>query len=151
MVMDVRFTIWKRRRLTCFSVWNIDRTDVLHIWNGGVNDSGAAAGVQLRQDAFLHKWVNLVRQLSRNAVTGRRLLIDPFDELDQFWVRWETNASTGALGQGGMYLQLYDALWKLNPHMLLLVQVRSLSGEVSIEDAYGWVVLHDSQLAVDYL
>ena len=79
--------------------------------------------LQLRQGTFLHRWQALVRRLSQNSVTATRLLIDPYDDLDQFWVRWEGNASTGALGQTDMYLQLYDVLYDINPHMLLLVQV----------------------------
>lgn len=81
--------------------------------------------VQAKQAAFLHKWQTLVRQLSHDPITKMRLIIDPFDELDQFGVRWENNVTTGLMGQGDMYLTLYDALHKINPNMLLLVQVHN--------------------------
>ena len=94
-------------------------------------------GVQMRQASFLHRWQGLVRRLSQDSITRTRLLVDPFDELDQFYVRWENNASTGVLGQGPMYLQLYDVLWDINPHMLLLLQVCKAGNTVNVTCCRG--------------
>lgn len=71
----------------------------------------------------MQQWQKLLSQLSEDPATRLRLLIDPINELDTLYIRWENNQTTGLLGQGQLYLDIFEALHKINPYVLFFVQV----------------------------
>lgn len=74
------------------------------------------------QASFVQQWQKLLSQLSEDPATRLRLLIDPINELDTLYIRWENNQTTGLLGQGQLYLDIFEALHKINPYVLFFVQ-----------------------------
>lgn len=80
--------------------------------------------MQDNQLLLVPSWRELLVQLSEDPITRIRLLIDPFNELDKFYIQWENNQTNGMLGQGDLYLAIFDALYEVNPYVLFLVQVR---------------------------
>ena len=83
--------------------------------------------MQDNQHLLVPSWQQLLARLSQDPITRLRLLIDPFNELDKFYIQWENNQTNGLLGQGELYLSIFDALYKINPYVLFLVQASSLS------------------------
>ena len=79
-------------------------------------------GVQDNQHDLAPSWQLLLTSLSEDPVTRLRLMIDPFNELDKFDIQWENNQTTGMLGQGELYLTVFDSIYEINPYVLLFVQ-----------------------------
>ena len=78
--------------------------------------------MQANQGSLVRNWQRLIRELSEDQFTRARLLVAPFNELDKFYIQWQDNSTTGQLGQASLYLQIFDALFEVNPYMLFLVQ-----------------------------
>ena len=78
--------------------------------------------MQANQTALVTGWSKLLATLSQDPITRFRLMLDPFTELDRLYIQWDDNQTNGLLGQGDLYLSIFDSLYQINPHVLFFVQ-----------------------------
>ena len=86
----------------------------------------------------MQSWADLARDLAADPVTRNRVMLDILNEPDSRGIKWDAGPGAGGYGMTALYEMAMDAIYKVNPTALMLVEGTGQLGKVAMNWGDGF-------------